>query len=427
MHHAIIAGKAVLGISKRFNLGAGSTWPGHVALKLDKNFVRKVIDKNSGIKVILIAGTNGKTTTTKALAHVLERFGYSVITNEAGANLLNGLATLIAKNVSLSGKLKHKAIIFEVDENTLPNVLSQIPNPSCIVMLNLFRDQLDRYGEVNTTAEKWGKAIQKLDQKTLVVANTDDPVVSHTASLGINTKYFTVDAKYRSERTLEHAVDSTTCPKCNSPLNYISISYSHLGNYLCEKCGFKNHKTTGIDIKTSLLGSYNQYNLNAALCVLKNIFGIKESDILESFESLKPAFGRQEIIEVDNKEIMLLLSKNPTGFNQSLKVASCNSDTTLLLILNDRVPDGRDISWIWDVDFENLRYSKKKIIVSGDRCYDMSNRLLFANVSHIAIENPKKALNESLKITGEGKRLTILPTYSAMLEIRKEISGKKIL
>ncbi len=427
MHHAIVAAKTVLRISKKFNLGSGSTWPGHVALKLDKKFIKKIIDQNPGTKIILIAGTNGKTTTTKALAHVLEISGYSVVANDAGANLLNGLATLIAESVKISGKLQHKVIIFEVDENTLPNVTNQIPNPSCIVMLNLFRDQLDRYGEVNSTAEKWRAAIQNLDPRTLVVANADDPVVSHVASFSKNTKFFTVNSKHRSERTLEHAVDSTTCPKCTSPLRYISVSYSHLGNYLCEKCGFTNSKATGLDIQTSLLGSYNQYNLNAALCVLKEVFNIRENDILKSFESLKPAFGRQEIFRIDNKEVMLLLSKNPTGFNQSLKVASSNSDTTLLLLLNDRVPDGRDISWIWDVDFENLRYSKKKIIVSGDRCYDISNRLLFANVSHTAIENQKEALWESLMHTESGKRLTILPTYSAMLEIRKEISGRKIL
>lgn len=427
MYHSILLGKGVLKLSKLLNLGSGSTWPGHAALKADSKIIRKVIAKNPGLKVVLIAGTNGKTTTTKALSHVLEYAGTSTLSNSAGANLLNGLASLMVKHIRLDGTLKHKALIFEVDENSLPLVLEEIPKPDGIILLNLFRDQLDRYGEINTTAEKWKKSFEKLENQTLVVANSDDPLVAYSASFSKNKTYFTIEDKFKKSTVLSHAVDSTTCPKCNNPLIYSGISYSHLGNYTCSNCEFKKPIALSFSLKTSLLGNYNIYNLTAAVLVANKIFGIEIKDTLSAVQTFKPAFGRQEIIDVDGKNVMLLLSKNPTGFNESLKVALENKNSTLLLLLNDRIPDGRDISWIWDVDFEILADLKLNIFVSGDRAYDMANRLLFAGVSNVVFENFKEAYFESLKETQTGKTLTILPTYSAMLEVRKLIGGRSIL
>lgn len=426
MYHSIAVGKGVLKLSKLLNR-QGSTWPGHLALKTDGKLISKVIKKNKHIKIILVAGTNGKTTTTKALAHILENNGISTLTNNAGANLLNGLASLLVKNITISGKLKHKAIIFEVDENTLPLVLEEIPEPDALILLNLFRDQLDRYGEVNTTAEKWKESIKKFSHKTLVVANADDPLIASVALVSKNSLFFTIDNIYKKERQLSHAVDSITCPVCNNSLSYSAISYSHLGNYKCHNCGFESPKAKKFDIKTGLKGVYNLYNLSSVILVVDKIFGINPYTSIESLQNFKPAFGRQEIMEIDGKKVMLLLSKNPTGFNESLKVALENKSDSLLILLNDRIPDGRDISWIWDVDFEILAGKNIKISVSGDRAYEMSNRLMFANVSNEVYENYEDAYKESLKQTSAGKTLTILPTYSAMLEIRKLISGKAIL
>lgn len=427
MRVATLVGQSVLNLSTKLNLGSGSTWPGHIALKINPNYIKKAIENNPGVKIVLIAGTNGKTTTTKTIAKILEENNVSVMTNDAGANLLNGLATLIAKHMNIKNQLSRKALIFECDESTLPFVLSEIPNPDCVVLLNLFRDQLDRYGEVNKTAEKWRKAIKKLTNKTLVIANADDPLIAHTASIASNKKFFSIPSIFKNQKKLSHAVDSTTCPKCNSQLDYISVSYSHLGDYVCPHCAFKNPKTNSQKISSPLLGVYNQYNLSASFCVLKHVFDLEKELILKGFEDLKPAFGRQEIFEIDGKKIMLLLSKNPTGFNESLKVTVQNKPNSILLLLNDRVPDGRDISWIWDVDFENLKYLKKKIFVSGDRAYDLSNRLIFAGVTHEVLTDYKKAIKKTLKSTDQNGRITILATYSAMLEARKEITGKKIL
>jgi UDP-N-acetylmuramyl tripeptide synthase len=427
MFHSILLGKGVLKLSKVLSLGAGSTWPGHAALKADANLIRKVINKNPDIKIVFVAGTNGKTTTTKALSHILESSNISVLTNMAGANLLNGLASLLVKHINLSGKLNHKALLFEVDENSLPLVLEEIPNPDGIILLNLFRDQLDRYGEVNSTAEKWRENLKKLDDKTLVVANADDPQVAYVAGFAKNKKYFTISDKLKTEKELSHAVDSTTCPKCNNSLVYSGISYSHLGNYKCPNCGFKNPDAINYEFKTSLFGNYNRYNLSSVVLSAKELFGINSEIAIQSLQNFKPAFGRQEVLDIDGKKVMLLLSKNPTGFNESLKVVLDNKSSSLLLLLNDRVPDGRDISWIWDVDFEVLTERENKIFVSGDRCYDLANRLMFAGVSHVVFENYEMAYKESLAKTQNGRTLTILPTYSAMLEVRKLISGKAIL
>ncbi len=427
MRHGLLLGKTVLKIGKIINLGSGSTWPGHIALKINPKLIRKVISKNPDLKIILVAGTNGKTTTTKALSHALEQIGHSVLTNNSGANLINGLASTLVADVNLSGKLSKKVIIFETDENSLPVILKEIPNPNAIILLNLFRDQLDRYGEVNTTAEKWIHSFEKLSTSTTVVANADDPLIAYVASRAPKHIYFTVPPKYKNNRSLSHAVDSTTCPKCNFQLDYITISYSHLGNYICPNCSYSNPKSENLEIPSQLLGTYNQYNLNAAATVLRHEFEYKEKDILNSLITLRPAFGRQEEVSINNRRIMYLLSKNPTGFNESIKVAIENKSSNLLILLNDRIPDGRDISWIWDVDFEVLKKTKIKVFVSGDRAYDMANRLLFAGVTHEVSDNLNASYQNAFNNTPEGQRLTILPTYSAMLEIRKLISGKSIL
>lgn len=435
----ILIGRMVAFTSRLLNRGHGSTWPGHIALSLNPNFIKDVL-KSSRTKIILIAGTNGKTTTAKLLQSLLQKNGYSTFQNEAGANLLNGIASTLILNSNKAGKLVHDYVIFEVDENTLPLALSEF-TPDYLIILNLFRDQLDRYGEVNTVALKWKKAIKRLPSPTTVILNADDPQI---ASLGKEVKanilYFGLNDEGVAQKEKEHAVDVTHCPFCNNPLTFNTIFFSHLGDWGCKQCKNKRPKPEISNFPIyPLLGVYNRYNLLAAVLCAQQL-GIPKEKIVKSLKNFSPAFGRQEVLIVNGKRIQLFLSKNPTSFNQSLRTIAQLKAKHVLLVLNDRIPDGRDVSWIWDVDTEELDKKIDSLLISGDRCYDMGLRMKYAiqnsirqfggqnhNLKFKIIENLKEAVQKALKEIGQGETLYILPTYSAMLEVRKILTGHKIL
>ncbi|HCR92379.1 hypothetical protein A2875_00115 [Candidatus Gottesmanbacteria bacterium RIFCSPHIGHO2_01_FULL_46_14] len=418
LHIAILLGKLVSWASKTFGLGAGATWPGEIALRLNPTILSSLAC-NLKKGVILVAGTNGKTTTSKMIQIILEQNGLSVVHNSSGANLDNGIVS------ALIGKSNADWGVFEVDENTLPSVISVLSfrpksrNPekkqwipdqvrddkrTIIVLLNIFRDQLDRYGEVDVIAQKWEKALR--GSKATIIANADDPLIAH---LGLFAKatFFGINDKTKFFTTMEHATDSTFCLNCGSRLKYEGIYFSHLGIWECTKCREKRPKPNISDGKSPLPGLYNLYNTLAAMSVAK-ILGIKAD--LAGFH---PAFGRQE--EVGN--VKIFLSKNPAGFNQSLRTVLELGAKNLLFVLNDRIPDGRDVSWIWDVDFEMIP-KDVSVRVSGDRVYDLALRLKYAGIKADIYENLEDALSGPLYV---------LPTYSAMLEVRKILKGRKIL
>ena len=429
---SLILGKLSSVSIKTFFKRDASTWPGHLVLESNPEFIKNVLNKNPDIKIVLIAGTNGKTTTTKALHHILEKNEIKAGINSSGANLLNGFASLLIQKSNLIGKISADALLFEVDENSLPLLLSKCPMVNgqwSIVLLNLFRDQLDRYGEINTTAEKWKDALSKVNKKATLIANSDDPqIVGIAKDFKGSVTYFSINDNLKNELSLSHAVDSTTCPKCRNDLKYSKIAYSHIGNYSCSKCEFKNPKALSLNIKTNLEGSFNIYNLTASVVTAEKLFNISNTQAINSLEDFKPAFGRQEEIKINDKTIKIYLSKNPTGLNESLKVTIENNYNNLLIVLNDRIPDGRDISWIWDVDFELLTGKNLNITLSGDRTYDLANRLKYSNVKTFKVEeNINTALEKALSLTSKNQTLAILPTYSAMLEIRKILTGKSIL
>lgn len=423
----IALGKTIKKVSKCLNR-SGSTWPGHLVLTINSNFIQSILRKNPELKVILIAGTNGKTTTTKALFHILKKHTIPSIHNDSGANLLNGFASLLINESSFQGNINAKALLFEVDENSLPLILKEIKNPSAVVLLNLFRDQLDRYGEVNITSEKWHEALKKLPASTSVIANADDPQIAFiTKNIKAQTVYYSVNDDLKRDIETSHAADSIVCPQCRHSLKFSTVAYSHIGNYQCPSCKFANPQSFVIDVITSLKGVFNTYNLTAAILASHIAFNINAKEAASSIEDLKPAFGRQEDIVIDNKKILLLLSKNPTGFNESLKVVLDNNYTSLLLLLNDRIPDGKDISWIWDVDFEMLRDKGITIYVGGDRAYDLANRLSYESIDVIVTDDLRNLLHTAISRTPTEKTLAILPTYSAMLETREILTGRKIL
>ncbi len=428
----IFLGKLLTGISKFFKLGAGSTWPGHLAILTESNILPQLTSKlNKG--VILVAGTNGKTTTSKMIDEILEFKGEKIIKNEAGANLLNGMVSALINQADWLGKITADWAIFETDEATLPLVLSKV-TPKIIILLNLFRDQLDRYGEVDLIAGKWREALIKLPETTTVILNADDP---HIAQLGKNLAakviYFGLEDEKLFLAKAEHAVDSIYCPNCGEKLLFDGFFFSHLGHWQCLNCQAKRPKP---DLSywpngSNLKGVYNQYNTLAAVLAAKTL-RVKDSDIASGLANFKPAFGRQEELKVDGKKARIILSKNPAGFNESLRVLKefPGAKKTVLLVLNDRIPDGRDVSWIWDVDFENMADYAQNLILSGDRVDDLALRIKYADFSQektLLSADLAKAIKDGLKEIKRGETLYILPTYSAMLEVRKIIAGRKLI
>lgn len=400
-------GKIVYLLLRSLGFGAG-TWPGEVALRFHPDILSSFASQFwKGI--ILVAGTNGKTTTALMIKTILEAQGMSVVHNASGANLLNGIVSACIQEASWSGKLHADYGVFEVDENSLPIVIKSIKSVKSkvvLVLLNLFRDQLDRYGEVDVIAEKWESALR--GSNATIIANSDDPLVAHLG-LYAKTTFFGINDKTKFLPKMEHATDSIFCLNCGSRLKYEGIYFSHLGIWSCTKCGEKRPKPDISEGKSPLPGLYNLYNTMAAMSVAKSL-GLKMN--LAGFH---PAFGRQE--EIGN--IKIFLSKNPAGFNQSLRTVLELGAKQLLLVLNDRIPDGRDISWIWDVDFEMIP-KNISVTVSGDRVFDLALRLKYAGINAIICQRLDYALETD-------KILYVLPTYSAMLEVRKILKGHKIL
>lgn len=440
--------KLISKISTSLGIGAGATWPGEIALTISPHIL-KDLSKSLRKGIILVAGTNGKTTTSLMISRILTSQNERVILNNSGANLINGVVSALIKNADWSGKIQSDWGVFEVDENSLPLVLPYL-KPRIVVLTNLFRDQLDRYGEVDVIAEKWQKALKNLfdsgnqyiksDQVTLIL-NSDDPQIAYLGrKVKCTIKYFGIEDKKYFLKIKEHATDSIFCLNCKARLSYHGVYYSHVGDWYCKKCGEKRPKPNLSYWDVTLPGIYNIYNTLAAVSTGKAL-SIPDNIIKSALKNFSPAFGRQEEFVVNGKKVKLFLSKNPVGFNESLKTVIGLGAKTLLLILNDRIPDGRDVSWIWDVDFEILP-DNVKIIVSGERTYDLAVRIKYALKSQndklkvktsqsdqkLVIEPElEMAIKTALIQVKQGETLYILPTYSAMLEVRKILTGRKIL
>ncbi len=448
MRLTIILGKLVSWFSQLIGLGAGATWSGEIALSLNPGILKSLVEQLSD-GVIIVAGTNGKTTTSLMIKKILEHEGKTVVHNGSGANLLNGIVSAFIQKSSWTGKIKSDWGVFEVDENSLPLVLKFISSSSeelatsrevhkdssrlhsnnkglIIVLLNLFRDQLDRYGEVDVIAEKWEKALNKLSKDVTVILNSDDPLIAHIGKqLKTNVKYFGVDDPAFFLKKMEHATDSTFCLNCGHRLNYDGVYYAHIGIWHCENCGEKRPKPDLTEWKSTLPGLYNYYNTLAAVSVGHEL-NIPDKAMNDSLKDFAPAFGRQEEFEIRGKKIKIFLSKNPAGFNASLRTVVEFKPKVIMLVLNDRIPDGRDVSWIWDVDFETIP-QLTKLVVGGDRIFDMALRIKYAGFKTKIEPDLSDAIEAGLKDVNNNEILYILATYSAMLEVRKILSGRKIL
>jgi len=445
---AVLVARIVRKTSRATGQGSGSTLPGLLAEKIDPNIISKLARKfPKGI--VLITGTNGKTTTAKMLAAILNKAGHKVVYNFAGSNLSRGISSLLTEHANFWGtKIKGQMGIFEVDEATLPEIAAKIP-PRYILVTNLFRDQLDRYGELDKTAAIIGSALQA-SPNAQILLNADDPLVASLVKYNKNVKYFGIEDKISTKS--KRAIDSKDCLKCGHELKYSPRYFGHLGIYKCSKCNFVrpkpqyflsdlkleigsseacfNRKDEKQKISVQIPGLYNIYNALAAASIASEV-DIPINQISYALNNVSAAFGRMEKIPVGNKNIFILLVKNPTGFTQGIETLSYDRKLkNLLMILNDNFADGTDISWIWDVEAEIIKDIIGSVIVSGIRAEDLLLRLKYAefNLNKITLEKDlAKALDRGLGNIKDGETLYILPTYTAMLEIRRLLKNRGLV
>ena len=437
---SVWAGKAVSALSRLSGRGAGATFPGDVARALDPGVLRK-LSRDLRAGAVLITGTNGKTTTARLVSALLEGLPARVVANRTGANLIWGLTTAALRGAGWNGRLKADWAVFEVDEATLPRAIDEV-RPRAVLVMNLFRDQLDRYGELETTARTIAQALETLPPGARAVLNADDPRVGEIG-LGLSRPplWYGLEDPSAGDRELPHAADAITCPRCGSRLRFTSVYVGHDGVYSCPNGDFARPRPEvvateirlegldrirlragGQELEARFGGLYNAYNLLAAFA-LGQALGLKPAYMAERLRTVAAAFGRQERFERDGRSLTLLLAKNPTGFNEVLKESLELAGARHFLIgLNDRLADGEDVSWIWDVDFERLAGRAATVQPAGVRAADLAVRLKYAEVAALPpVADGGAALDALLRNVPAGEDVYLLCTYTAMLALRAEL------
>lgn len=434
---AVIASKITMFLSKKF-LKGGSNFPGKVALKIQRDIL-KPLSKN--YKVILITGTNGKTTTTSMIYNILKEAGLKVMTNNTGANMLSGIVAAFVEDFSFSESYEKYAII-EVDEANLKFITEHI-TPEIITITNLFRDQLDRYGEVYTTLNKILEGVRKVPESKLVL-NGDESLLGNM-DLKNPCIYYGFKESLNKDTSIDVNADAKFCKFCKAPYKYNFITYNHLGDFYCESCGYKRSTLkyamdkildltpdsskvviNGSEVLLSQSGLYNIYNALCAYAITSEL-NVSNETIIKSLENQSSSFGRQETVNIEGKELKIILVKNPAGYNQALDTLSLSKENMSLgFFLNDNYADGRDVSWIWDVNFENLmELNVDDIAIGGIRAYDMAIRLKICGFNEEtfnlcpSFEDMTKAI-----INSKNKKVYLLATYTAMINYRKYLYSK---
>ncbi|MEA2582321.1 MAG: hypothetical protein QOF33_406 [Thermomicrobiales bacterium] len=449
---AIAAAKLTSAGIRRAGRGGGTAAPGLVADRIDPALLTKLAGRLPE-GVIVVAGTNGKTTTSRMLADILEADGMRVVHNRSGSNLVRGVAAAFADHASLNGRPGGDVGVVESDEAALPAVVDLL-RPRVILLNNLFRDQLDRYGELNTIATKWRAALEGLPATTRLVVNVDDPTLAAmTDSLGARRIGFGLDStRYRLE-ALPHAADAASCRRCGADLVYDALYVSHLGAWRCPACGngrppldsagtevelngvdslrvtLTGREARPLPLDVGVPGLYNVYNAVAAATTARAM-GIADETIARALAGFRAAFGRIERVSLRGRTLVLALVKNPVGFNEVLRMLTTESGglaVPTLIAINDLDADGRDVSWLWDVDFELLAEGDAPLSTTGIRGADMANRLKYAGIpaSRITPLNAdlRQALDAFVASVPEGETGYVLPTYTAMLELRRILAG----
>jgi UDP-N-acetylmuramyl tripeptide synthase len=438
-----LAARAVGQLSRAAGRGGGTTLPGKLVWKLDPSAV-DALAARLPLGTALVSATNGKTTTTAMAARILGA-EHRLAWNRAGANLLSGIASalLTADGARLG--------LFEVDEAALPEAISRT-NPRAVALANLFRDQLDRYGELELVAERWRAAVAALPDETRLVVNADDPVVADLAKGRPGAIRYGIDDPRQARASLQHAADSKYCLRCGSPYEYAAAYVGHLGEYRCPACGHarppldvavRDIELAGLDasrfllsapagetrIELALPGLYNVYNA-AAAAGLSLALGASLEAVRDGLEGFSAAFGRFERIRLGAKSVVILLIKNPAGANEALRTLETGVPPVLVVALNDAIADGQDVSWIWDVDFEPLLPHAGHVVASGERAAELGLRLLYGGLPEERLEvvpSLEQALDRGLALTEAGSELVVLPTYTAMLALRGILTRRGVV
>ncbi len=486
-------------LSRATGRGGGTSLPGMVLNRLEPGALAR-LGGGLGGGAVYISATNGKTTTARLLSACLRADGRIVTANAAGANLASGVTSaLLARERTRRYRRNRRTRpsrhatgepgdlagptdpgsgcggigVFEVDEAALPPVARAL-QPRAVVLMNLFRDQLDRYGELETIAERWSELARSLGPATTLVLNADDPALAHLGADPPRVVLFGIDDPEMGRGDLPHAADTVRCGNCGHPLSHDLVTVGHLGHWRCDSCGLRRPRPhisarrmhldgldrmtltiagtgdetgpgsddetssgdgtgsggrsagagTDLEITAGLGGLHNAYNVTAAVAAAAAL-GVPPEAIRDGIAGVQAAFGRAEQVSLDGRTLRLLLAKNPTGANENIRcVLAEPGPLSLLVVLNDRTADGRDPSWIWDVDYEPLWDRISSVTLAGDRCWELALRFSYGGLDPARFEvreNLPEALDHAVAATPPGGVLFALPTYTALLDLRAEL------
>jgi UDP-N-acetylmuramyl tripeptide synthase len=445
----LAAARVVGGLSRRVGRG-GTSLPGKVLIGLEPKAISELSSRIPRGSVV-VSATNGKTTTAAMIASILERSGTSLVHNRAGANMAGGVASALLEATHNGGRLDGELGLFEVDEFWLDKLVPELA-PRAVLLGNLFRDQLDRYGELDTIADRWAAAVSGLPAGSGVVLNADDPLIADLGRLVPHATYFGVEDPSVALPEMQHASDSKHCRRCGAAYAYDAIYLGHLGVYHCPSCG---QRRPGPDVaaeqivlegtrsasfllgtpagsarvRLPLPGLYNVYNaLGAAALTIE--LGVQLETVVEGLEGVTAAFGRAETVMVGAVELSILLVKNPAGANEILRTLALEEGPLeILAILNDRTADGRDVSWVWDADFELLADRVRRVTCAGTRAAELALRFKYAGVPEErlrVVPELRGALDRAIE-GDESGRLFVLPTYTALLELHEQLASRGLV
>ncbi|MFL5831606.1 MAG: MurT ligase domain-containing protein [Solirubrobacteraceae bacterium] len=443
----IAAARAVGGLARRAGRGGGTSLPGKVLMRLEPHAIAELADRlPRGCAVI--SATNGKTTTAAMAASILEGAGTTLVHNRAGANMAGGVASTLLAASRPGGRIAGQFGLFELDEFWLDRVTAEL-KPKAILLANLFRDQLDRYGELDTIADRWATVAASAAPEVGLVLNADDPLIADLGRNRAHVSYFGVEDDAMALPEMQHASDSKHCRRCGAAYVYETVYLGHLGHYRCPSCGqarpaptiaaeqieLQGTRAASFTLRTPagsrrvelpLPGLYNVYNaLGAAALCLELAVGL--DDVVAGLHQVRAAFGRAETVAIGELELSILLIKNPAGANEILRTLVLEEgELDVLGVLNDRTADGRDVSWVWDADFEILAPRLRHVTCAGTRAAELALRLKYAGVPVDRIEviyELPVALDAAVAEAQNG-RLFALPTYTALLELREELAAR---